>query len=102
MNVKSIIIQLVLNVCVLSRSSLFQLWDSIACSLSISSVHEILQARILDWVVMPSSRGIVPGDQNHIFYVSRLAGGLFTTSATWEAISFVFILLSQFSGRAFL
>jgi len=27
-----------------------------ACSLSGSSVHGILQARILEWVVMPSSR----------------------------------------------
>ena len=33
------------------------LCDSMDCSLPGSSVHGILQARILEWVVMPSSRG---------------------------------------------
>ena len=36
-----------------------------------SSVHGILQARILEWVAMPSSRGSAhPSDQTHISYVS--------------------------------
>ena len=36
-----------------------------------SSVHGILQARILEWVSMPSSRGSsCPGDQTCISYVS--------------------------------
>ena len=33
------------------------LWDPMDCSLRGSSVHGILQARILEWVAMPSSRG---------------------------------------------
>ena len=33
------------------------LWDPIDCSLPGSSVHGILQARQLEWVAMPSSRG---------------------------------------------
>ena len=33
------------------------LWDPMDHSPQASSVHEILQARILEWVVMPSSRG---------------------------------------------
>ena len=33
------------------------LWDPKDCSLPGSSVHGILQARILEWVSMPSSRG---------------------------------------------
>ena len=33
------------------------LWDSIICSPPGSSVHGILQARILKWVAMPSFRG---------------------------------------------
>ena len=33
------------------------LCDSIGCSPSGPSVHGILQARILEWVSMPSSRG---------------------------------------------
>ena len=51
-----------------------------------SSVHEILQARILEWVAFP-----LPGDlpDPGIEPVSRmspaLAGGFFTTGATWEA-----------------
>ena len=36
-----------------------------------SSVHGILQARILEWVAMPSSRGASPPrDQTHISYAS--------------------------------
>ena len=33
------------------------LWDSVDCSLPGSSGHRILQARVLEWVVVPSSRG---------------------------------------------
>ena len=33
------------------------LWDPMDCSLSDSSVHGILQARILEWVAIPFSRG---------------------------------------------
>ena len=47
------------NVCVSAKS--FQLCptlcDPMDCSLPGSSVHGILQARILEWVAMPSSRG---------------------------------------------
>ena len=32
-------------------------WDPVNCSPPGSSVHGILQARILEWVAMPSSRG---------------------------------------------
>ena len=35
---------------------------------------------------MPSSRGSSrPRDRTYVSYVSCIAGGLFTTSATWEA-----------------
>ena len=34
------------------------LCDPVDCSPPGSSVHGILQARILEWVAMPSSRGI--------------------------------------------
>ena len=33
------------------------LWDPMDCSLPGSSVHGILQARILEWVAIPFSRG---------------------------------------------
>ena len=36
-----------------------------------SSVHEILQARLLEWVAMPSSRGSSqPSGRTHISYIS--------------------------------
>ena len=47
------------------------------CSLPGSSVHGILQARILEWAAMLSSRGsFPPRDWN---CVSRITGRLFTT-----------------------
>ena len=41
----------------LSHFSVVRLCDPVDCSLLGSSVHGILQARILEWVAMPSSRG---------------------------------------------
>ena len=51
------------------------------CSPLVSSVHGILQARILESVVIFSSRGSSrPRGQIHVSLC-----GFFTTSATWEA-----------------
>ena len=62
--------------CVCCHFSCVWLCNSIDCSLPGSSVHGILQARILEWVAMPSSRGSSqPRDQTHI---SCIAGGFFT------------------------
>ena len=48
-----------------------------------SSVHGILQARILEWVTIPFSRGSSgPSDQT---LISCIAGGFFTIWATREA-----------------
>ena len=44
-------------VCAKSLQSCPTLWDPMDCSPPGSSVHGILQARILEWVAMPSSRG---------------------------------------------
>ena len=55
------------------------LCDRMDCSLSGSSVHGILQARILVWIAMLSSRGSSqPRDQTHISWVSCIADGFFT------------------------
>ena len=49
----------------------------------VSSVHGILQARIMEWVAIPFSRGLSrPRDWTR---VSRIAGSFFTTWATGEA-----------------
>ena len=56
------------------HTKLFQLCltlcNLMVCSPPGSSVHGILQARILEWVAMPSSRGATwPRDQNCISYI---------------------------------
>ena len=51
-----------------------------------SSVHEILQARILEWVAMLTSRGSSwTRDQTCISTPPALSARFFTTSATWQA-----------------
>ena len=51
--------------------SCLTLYDPMDHSLPGSSVHGILQARILAWVAMPSSRGSSqPRDLTHVPYVS--------------------------------
>ena len=48
-----------------------------------SSVHGILQARILEWVSMPSSGSLPnPGIEPMSCMSPALAGGFFTTSTT--------------------
>ena len=52
-------------------------WDPMDCSPPGSSVHEILQARILEWVAILFSRGSTrPRDQTHVSYI---VGRFFTT-----------------------
>ena len=53
--------------------------DPMVCSLPDSSVHGILQARILEWVSMPSSSDLPnPGIKSASLMSPALAGGLFT------------------------
>ena len=55
-----------------------------ACQASLSM--EILQARKLEWVVMPSSGDLPnPGINSTSLTFPKLAARFFTTSATWEA-----------------
>ena len=57
----------------LSCSSCVQLiFDPMNCSPPGCSVHRILQARILEWVAMPSSRGCSrPRDWTHVSCIGR-------------------------------
>ena len=71
------------------------------CSLPGSSVHGILQARILDWVAMPSSRGSsLPRDQTLSLSFPALAGRFFTTRATWEALYTEYIMRNAKLGES--
>ena len=69
------------SVCVLNGFSRIQLFAD--CSLPDSSVHGILQARILEWVSIPPPGDLPdPGTEPAFLMSPALAGGFFTTSAT--------------------
>ena len=62
--------------------------DSTDCSLPGSFAHGTLQARILEMIARPSSKGSSPPRTEPAFLVCPgLSSGFFTTSATWEALS---------------
>ena len=88
-------------VCVLVTLSCLTLCDPMDCSSPGSSVHEILQARILEWVAISFSRGSSrPRDQ---IQVSCIAGRYFTIWATRETLApnsfFVFCCLRSCFSR---
>ena len=73
------------NLMCLCAQSCLTLGDPLDCSPPGSSVHGILQARILEWVAISSSMGSPwPGDQT---CVSCVAGGFFTCWAIREALT---------------
>ena len=77
----------VLQVKVLAAQWCPTLFDPLNYSPPGSSVPEILQARILEWVAIPFFRGSSwPRDQTQ---VSCIAGGFFTTWATREALGLI-------------
>ena len=58
------------HVCMLITQLCLTLGDSVDCSLQGSSVHGILQARILEWGTIPFSReSSQPKDWTHISYI---------------------------------
>ena len=60
-----------IHVCAKSLQSCLTLCNPMDCSPPGFSVHRIFQARILEWVVIPSSRGsFQPRDQTHVSCVS--------------------------------
>ena len=66
-----------------SLQSCLSLCNSMDCSLLGFSVHQILQARILKWVVVPSPRDLLdPGIEPESLMSLALAGEFFTTSTT--------------------
>ena len=66
----------ILYVCELTEQLCLTLCNPMDCSLPGSSVHEIPQARILEWVAIPFSReSSQPRDQTQVFC---FAGKFFT------------------------
>ena len=69
--------------CACVCSSCLALCPPMDCSPPGSSVHGILQKRIVDWVAMPSFRGSSqPRDEIHISSSPALASRFFTPSTT--------------------
>ena len=66
--------------------SCLTLCDPMECSLPGSSVHGVLQARLMEWVAMLSSRDPPdPGIEPASLSSPALAGKFLTTSTTQEA-----------------
>ena len=69
----------------LSCFSRVPLCDTMDCSLPVSSVHGILQARRLGWIPFPTRWDLPnPGIELSPLMSPTLAGIFLTTSATWE------------------
>ena len=74
------------SVCVLVAQSCLTLCNPMDCRPPSFSVHGILQARILEWVAMPSSKvSSQPRDQTHVSCVSCITSEFFTDEPTGEA-----------------
>ena len=86
--------------------SYLTLWDPMDCSPPESSVYEIFQAEILEWVAISYCRGSTgPKDGIQSLVSPALACRLFTTSTTWEALKNIYkirhIWVWQFSPILF-
>ena len=78
--------------CVLSRFSRVRLYNPMDCSPPGSTIHGILQGRILEWVAMPSSRGSSrPRDWTLVsciadrFFTAKRLGKLLRSFSVWNA-----------------
>ena len=72
---------------VLVAQSCLTLCDPMDCSLLGSSVHGILQARMLEWVAMPFSR--ISSQLGDWIGIPCTTGRFFTHWATWEALKYI-------------
>ena len=76
------------------------LCDPMDCSQPGSSVHGILQARILEWVAMPCSRGSSrPWDGTQVFSASCFGRQVLSTCATWEVLELPYDGATPLLGR---
>ena len=66
------------------------------CSPLGSSVHGTFQARILEWVAMPPSRGSSqPRDWTHVSYISCISRQVLHHCATWEVWTWAYGLVKH-------
>ena len=77
--------------CVHSLQLYPTLCNPMDCTLPGSSVHRVLQARILEWVAIPSSRGSSPSrDQARVSYISCIAGIFFTAEPLGKPVTTIY------------
>ena len=74
-----------MHVCAESHPSCLTLYNPMCHSLPSNLVYGIPQARILEWVAMPSSRGSSQTRDR----TPELAGRFFATGTTWEAQRYI-------------
>ena len=80
--------------CVLSHFSC--VCDPVDWSLPCSSVYELLQTRILEWVAISFAReSSSPGMEPTSLVSAELAGGFFTAIVIWEAITTTLLKIAQ-------
>ena len=91
--------------CTKSLQSCPTLCNPIDSSLLGSSVHGILQGRILEWVALPSSKGSSwPRNGTQSLVSPALASQLFINSATWEAtyVSIIYVYMHTHTVKYYL
>ena len=92
------------RVCACVHANLLQLSPALCypmdSSPQSSSVQGILQARILEWVAVPSPPGDLPVPGIKLLSPT-LEGGFFSTSTTWEAHKMTHILFEVIKNQIF-
>ena len=88
------------RVCARSLPLRLTLCDPMDCSPSDSSVQGILQARTLELVAMPSSRGSSRlRDPTQVSCISCISRQALYHSATWEAHVYTYMQYNSIAGR---
>ena len=82
------------DMCACSLTQCVGLCGPMDCSLPGFSVYGILQARILEWVAIPFSRGSSrPRDWTHVSWVSSIGRQILYHWVTWEALRHSYLLI---------
>ena len=81
--------------CMLAAQSCPTLSDSMGYSPPGSFVHEISQARILEWVVIPFSRG--SSQSRDLTWVSCIKGRFFTIESPGKPLHYVAVVVQSLS-----
>ena len=96
LRIKNVIHKTVYLLCAKSLQLCLTLCDPMVCSLPGSSVHGIFQARMLEWVAMPSSRGSSQSrSQTKVSNGSCIADRFFTTEPPGKPVYLLLLFLKN-------